>query len=202
MQLSEIQVMYDNNVVSINSFKQHLTHIQYLFLKKFAEPFRIISPNAKNTTKKSFNTNKEKIIVNSLRDIIKDISIHIMAPFTWCETNKYFSKLYNIIRESRNKIFDEYAEDILFNNILSHKEISLIFYLKNRMPKKWRDDQVLNQMYLQTKELNFNFIKTSVDSLNSDQLVKKAAELTEKLSNLRDNKDKKVKVIDVSSASS
>jgi hypothetical protein len=132
-----------------------------------------------------------KLSINSLLVCCLQLQIHPYDVFHWEQHNEEFKKIYDDLLSKRELLVNNHLEDKLLDNSIKGKEISIIFALKNRIPERYRDDTILNQIYLQTKELNFNFIQTQVNNLNNIQLLDRAKELSGKLEQLT-NKPKKV----------
>lgn len=163
---------------------KHCSLIQQAFLVNFAEPF---------TLKINTETNEVSLAPRSVFAVAKALEIYYSTLYTWIETRPTFKKAFEKLKALREWAFVSMAEERLISNVNAQKEVSTIFYLKNRYSDRYRDDQVLNRIYLETKELNFNFIKTSVSGMGNAELVVQAKQLTEQLDKLT-GKD----VIDVS----
>jgi len=107
------------------------------------------------------------------------IGINVNKFYRWRKQPKFKAAL-KVARDeanSRQRLRDmehvERAEDQLFENILNGKEVSLLFYLKNRCPERWKNDYELGQVFIQNNKLNMNFIKTEFAELSNKDLLKK-----------------------------
>ncbi len=172
-----LEILDNNKTIPIKNLPQYelrnrLTSLQ----KKFVDELKI--PFLYNDDK------KESVRVNRITDITRTLNIDFTTPYQWYHKNLIFKSLFQSILKLREEIYNQYAKDTLFDNIIDKKEISLIFYLKNKLSDEFKDDNILNQIFLKQGSLNLNFIQTQVNNLNSVQLVEKAKELSEKLSRL------------------
>jgi hypothetical protein len=114
--------------------------------------------------------------------------------------NNNFKVLFQSILKLREEVWNSYAKETLIANVIDKKEISLIFYLKNKLSDEFKDDNILNQIFLKQNTLNFNFIQTQVNNLNNIQLLDRAKELSGKLERLT-KKHSPDKVIDIDNQS-
>lgn len=70
------------------------------------------------------------------------------------------------------------AEAQLLENIKSGKENSLFFYLKNRAPKRWRNDYIQGQEYIQNNTYQqLNIFNDKYSDMSNKELLQKAQEL-------------------------
>ena len=74
------------------------------------------------------------------------------------------------------------VEDKLYENAKEGKENSIIFWLKNRDPHRWKNDYIQGQEYTQYIQNNINFLQTEVSDMNNKELIEAAKILTEELS--------------------
>jgi len=65
----------------------------------------------------------------------KSFSISTVTWYSWIKANDEFAKAIEAAKES----LIELAESQLFKNIMNGKEVSLIFFLKNKKPNQWFD---------------------------------------------------------------
>lgn len=76
-----------------------------------------------------------------MEDIAKNIGIAKSTLYDWIKQNKNFA---NAIKEGR-EVADYAVENALFKNALSGNVTAQIYWLNNRLPKKWknrkRDDE-------------------------------------------------------------
>lgn len=61
-----------------------------------------------------------------------------ISRVTFYEWKKTIPEFGRAISEAQDGLID-HAESKLYQNILDGKEVSLIFYLKNKRPNEWRD---------------------------------------------------------------
>lgn len=73
------------------------------------------------------------------------------------------------------------VEDALYKNATEGKENSIIFYLKNRDPKRWKNDYIQGQEYTQYVQNNNYFLKTEVGDMSNRDLILAAEELAKEL---------------------
>jgi hypothetical protein len=112
------------------------------------------------------------------------IGIARITYYSWRKNNPAFDRL---CKETEDSLLD-LAEEMLFKNILKGKEASLLFYLKNRLPERYRDDYTLHQTFIQNNQINLNYIKTSFSNLSIEELVKKTQDLMAKLKYLENKR--------------
>ena len=143
---------------------------QRKFLQEFCTPLHEVKQNGKT-----------KLRVNSIHNICNKLNIALLSPFDWTQKSREFKILFERIQLKRQEYFNHIAESKLMDNILSSKEVSLLFYLKNAIPDKYRDDTLLNQIYLRTNAVNFNYVKTEVAGLDNEKLVALASSLSSQL---------------------
>jgi len=156
--------------------KQFLTPHQRQFINLLKVPFV------------ATNDPEHPIKINRLTDIVKQLGLEFATPFCWKERNKNFRRLWESIDSFREEIYNRYAKESIIANIIDKKEISLIFYLKNKVSEEYKDDSVLNQIFLKQNSINLNLIQTTVNNYNTIQLIDKAKELSIKLDKLNTSK--------------
>lgn len=76
----------------------------------------------------------------SMISTAKAVGVDVTTLYLWMEKDPEFEAQVNAIRDARHVI----VEETLYGRILSGKSspAEIIFYLKNRAPKRWKDKQV------------------------------------------------------------
>ena len=88
----------------------------------------------------------------------------------------------------------EEIEESLYNSAKSGKENSMMFFLKNRSPDRWRNDYIQGQVYIQNTKNTLNYIQTAVGELSNKELLAEAKALTQRIQELG-GKDAKEEIV-------
>lgn len=75
-----------------------------------------------------------------------------IALSTFCEYKKEFSEFLEVLKKTRD-VVDGEVESALLKKALAGDTTALIFWLKNRRPKQWRDKPVEDTSEEKTTEL-------------------------------------------------
>jgi hypothetical protein len=110
--------------------------------------------NNYNTIKKRIAKQKELFLIEfkkkagNVSATAEAVGIDRWTYYNWYKTDKEFAKKADEIIYAIHEI----AENQLMKNILAGKETSLIFYLCNRMPGRWKNVQRVEQRLDTTTE--------------------------------------------------
>lgn len=105
--------------------------------------------------------------------------------FNWY-CNESFRKAYDWVRVYL-------LEGSMVEKGIEGQSTPQIFFLKNRDSARYRDDNILQRIYLQKQETNFNFIKTEVNEMDNAKLLSTIQDLTKQCQKLKGESE----VIDV-----
>jgi len=125
----------------------------------------------------------------------RDVGIERKTWYNWSSENEVFRTAKAICDDEikrRREIDDESkvveVEESLYKNAVGGKENSIMFYLKNRSPERWRNDYIQGQVYIQNTKNTLNFIQTNVGDMTNEELLAEARRLGERLGS--DGRDK------------
>jgi len=110
--------------------------------------------NRFNTIKKRIARQKELFLIEfkkkagNVSATAEAVGIDRWTYYNWRKLDKEFAKKCDEIIFSIHEV----VENQLLKNILAGKETSLIFYLCNRMPERWKNVQRVEQKFDSTTE--------------------------------------------------
>ena len=163
-----------DKTVRLSRFKYKISEPQRKFLYHFQQPFVFVEKDGEQRPR-----------VNTIENITRTLDIASAAPYSWLVSNEIFADLFEKIRAKRFRAFDIAAEDKLADNCVRGREVSLFFYLKNRLSDRWHDDNLLQRIHLDAKNLQFNFIATKYNNMDVDKLSASIDRMSTELSRLK-----------------
>ena len=123
----------------------------------------------------------------------KAADVAVRSYYNWARNDVFQLALQGTKEELKRRrlLLEDYktleVEDALYENAKNGKENSIMFYLKNRDPKRWKNDYIQGQEYTQYTQNNTYYLKTEVGEMSNKQLIEAAKELALEMS--RGNKD-------------
>lgn len=108
-------------------------------------------------------------------DIAHNMGISRKTLYDW--KNKY-SDICNALKESK-EIADRAVENALYQRAVNGDNVAMIFWLKNRQPKKWRD-RIENSIITEEPiKVQMDYSKLSTDELKALVALAEKAKITE-----------------------
>ena len=123
-----------------------------------------------------------------IKDACKAVGISRQTYYNWTRDDVFQVGLEKtkVELERRRDLLDEervkVVEDALFDKATNGKDTNaMIFHLKNRAPKRWKNDYIQGQEYTQYIQNNINFIKTEIGDMSNRELLEEAKKSFEKV---------------------
>ncbi len=159
---------------NINVEMRGLKRKQKLFIKDYMEAFSLYITSTKS----------KRVRIKNIIESCENVGINYLMLYYWRQRDEHFERIFKVIEQARSSCINILLESQLMQNSFSGKEASLIFAIKNRMPENYRDDAILQQLFIKTNQINFNYIKTTVDDKSNVQLIELGRRLTEELAHM------------------